>query len=167
MNLKAYVVKKLPDSIKGTAMIRFFGLTKIPLLWFIKPSVLEMGEERCVVKVPLNRKTKNHLNSMYFGVLCAAADCAGGLTAMKYISESGENVSLAFKDFQAEFLKRAEGDTYFTNTQGKEIATFVKTVVESNERHHMPVEIVATVPSKFGEEPVAKFTLTLSLKKKG
>jgi len=32
---------------------------------------------------------------------------------------------------------------------------------------NMPVEVIATVPSKEGEEPVAKFTLTLSLKLKG
>ena len=30
---------QVPDQFKDTAMIRFFGLTKIPLLWFIKPTV--------------------------------------------------------------------------------------------------------------------------------
>ena len=68
---------QVPDSFKDTAMIRLFGLTKIPLLWFISPTVQKMTDEVCEIRVPLNRKTKNHLNSMYFGVLCAAADCAG------------------------------------------------------------------------------------------
>jgi acyl-coenzyme A thioesterase PaaI-like protein len=147
--------------------LRIFGLTKIPLLWFIRPSVHKMNDEVCVVTVPLNRRTKNHLNSMYFGVLCAAADCAGGLTAMKHIRKSGKNISLAFKDFNAEFLKRAEGETFFTNTQGKEIEEFVQKVIVSGERMNMPVEVIATVPSLEGDEPVAKFTLTLSLKLKG
>jgi acyl-coenzyme A thioesterase PaaI-like protein len=114
--------------------------------------------------VPFKRKNKNHLGSLYFGVLCAAADVAGGLTAMKHINDSGKKVSLAFKDFNAEFLKRAEGDTFFTNTQGEEIKEFVEKVIESGERMNMPVQVVATTPSKFGDEPVATFTLTLSLK---
>ena len=125
-----------------------------------------MTDEVCEVKVPLNRRTKNHLNSMYFGVLCAAADCAGGLTAMKHIRKSGKNIALSFKDFHAEFLKRAEGDTVFRNTQGLEIQEFVKQVAESGERMNMPIEVIATVPSLEGDEPVAKFTLTLSLKLK-
>lgn len=158
---------QVPDSFKNTAMIRLFGLTKIPLLWFISPTVQKMTDEVCEIKVPLTRKTKNHLNSMYFGVLCAAADCAGGLTAMKHIRKSGKNIALSFKDFNAEFLKRAEGDTIFTNTQGAEISEFVKKVAESGERMNMPVHVIATVPSLEGDEPVAKFTLTLSLKLKG
>ncbi len=158
---------QVPDQLKDTAMIRFFGLTKIPLLWFIKPTVQKMTDEVCEIKVPLNRRTKNHLDSMYFGVLCAAADCAGGLTAMKHIRKSGRPIALSFKDFHAEFLKRAEGDTIFTNTQGKEIEKFVQEVAASGERMNMPVEVIATVPDKEGDEPVAKFTLTLSLKLKG
>ena len=59
---------QVPDSVKDTALLRLFGLTKIPLLWFIRPSVQKMDDEMCVIKVHLNRRTKNHLNSMYFGI---------------------------------------------------------------------------------------------------
>jgi hypothetical protein len=38
--------------------------------------------------------------------------------------------------------------------------------MDSGERENMPVHITATVPSKLGEEPIAKFVLTLSLKRK-
>ncbi len=164
------VTKKLenfiPQHIRDTALIRIFGFTKIPLLWYIKPVVKFMDEEKCVIVIPLNRRTKNHLNSMYFGVLAAGADCAGGLFAMKHILNSGKKVSLSFKDFHAEFLKRAEGDTHFTCTQGKEVSEFVESILASGERDNMPLEIIATCPDKLGDEPVAKFTLTLSLKRK-
>lgn len=160
------VLNIIPESFRDTAMIRLFGLTQIPLLWFIGPVVEKMTEKECVVKIPLKRKTKNHLGSMYFGVMCAAADAAGGLIAMKHIGLSGKKVALSFKDFHADFLKRAEGDTFFSNNQGEEIEKFVKEVIRSGERMNMPVEVIATVPSKFGNEPVAKFTLTLSLKLK-
>lgn len=154
----------LPSPLKETLLLRAFGFFKIPVLFFISPKVVEMTATRCVVEVKLNRRTKNHLNSMYFGVLAAGADCAAGLMAMRQIDESGKKVSLIFKDFHAEFLKRAEGDVLFTCTQGKEITDLVNQAIETKERVKLPVHVTATVPSKLGDEPVAQFVLGLSLK---
>lgn len=139
------IYNALPDSIRDTALIRAFGFFKIPLLFWISPKVIELSSTRCEVIVPLNRKTKNHLRSMYFGVLAAGADCAGGLFAMKLILESGKNISLAFKDFKAEFHSRAEADTHFICDQGEEIKAFVDKVINSDERHNMPVYIKALI----------------------
>lgn len=102
---------------------------------------------------------------MYFGVLATGADLAGGLVAMKEITESKKKVALSFKDFHAEFLKRAEGDTHFVCTQIPEIKKFVQEVITSGERMNFPVHIEAFCPD-IGPGPVAKFILTLSLKLK-
>lgn len=150
----------------ATLYVRYFGFMKIPLLFFVRPSVLELTTEKVVVKIPLRRRTQNHLKSMYFGALATGADVAGGLIAMKLIRESAQPVSLIFKYLNADFLKRAEGDVYFTCTQGREIAGLVQSALDSEERVEMPVEVIATVPDLLGDEPVAKFTLGLSLKKK-
>ncbi len=164
--LKDSLRQFIPQNIQDTALVRIFGLTKVPMLWYLRPSVVEMDDKKCIIKIPLNRRSKNHLNSMYFGSLCAGADCAGGLFAMKLIMQSGQKIALSFKDFHAEFLKRAEGDTFFTCDQGEEIAEFVSQVIGSEERHNKEMKIIATCPDKLGDEPVAIFTLTLSLKKK-
>lgn len=156
----------MPLLSKETLMLRAFGFFKIPLLFFVSPSVVELTSKRCVVKIPLTRRSRNHLKSMYFGALAAGADCAGGLIAMRLIEDGKHKVSLVFKDFTAEFLKRAEGDVHFTCEQGDELRDFVEKVVASGERMNLPVKVVATVPSMLGDEPVARFTLTLSLKKK-
>ncbi len=150
----------------NTFYVRAFGFRKIPLLFFASPSVLELSDERCVVKIPLCFRTRNHLGSLYFGALAIGADCAGGLIAMKNIEAQGNAVSLIFKDFKASFLKRAEGDTLFTCVQGREIRELVTRAMETGERQNLSVNVVATVPSKSGDEPVAQFELTLSLKKK-
>lgn len=160
------ILSRIPPKYRDTAMIRMFGLLKVPMLFWLRPTVVELSDSRCEVKIPYCRRTKNHLNSMYFGVLAAGADCAGGLAAMKIIESSGVKVSLAFKEFEAKFLKRAEGDTHFICEQGEEISEFVEKVMQSDERHHMPVKIVATCPEKLGDEVVAEFSLMLSLKKK-
>ncbi len=161
------VVDSIPKTLRETFFLRAFGLTKIPMLFFISPTVLELSDEKCVVKVPLSRRSSNHLNSMYFGALAAGADCAGGLIAMRLIHTEGKGqVNLIFKDFKADFLKRAEGDVHFTCTQGKDVGDLVRRAIDSGERVSMPVQVTATVPSLLGEEPVAQFTLTLSLKRR-
>ena len=166
MSAAKKIYEILPDSVRDTALLRAFGFFKVPLINYVSPRVEELSLERTELVIPLKRRTKNHLNSMYFGVLAIGADCAGGLMAMKLIIDSGKNVSLAFKEFHAEYLKRPEADTHFICTQGKEIKEFVDMVLKSDERHNMPVEIIATCPKKLGDEVVARFTLTLSLKKK-
>jgi len=164
--LETYLSKILPENVLATMSVRLFGFTKIPLLLFVRPSVVELTDQKITVKIPLRRRTKNHLRSMYFGALAIGADCSGGLIAMRQIQQSPHTISLVFKTLTAEFLKRAEGDVYFTCTEGAAISTLVKAAEESSERVEMPVHIVATVPEKLGDEPVAKFTLILSLRKR-
>ncbi len=157
----------LPATFRNTTFLRMFTFWKIPLIFWVSPVVEELSETTTRVRIPLNRRTKNHLKSMYFGVLCTGADCAGGLAAMKYIFESGVEVSLAFKEFKAQFLKRAEADVVFECHQGIEIKEFVKRVLASDERHNFPVIIKAYCPSlPEANLPVAEFELMLSLKRK-
>lgn len=154
------------EKLKATLMLRAFGLFKIPMILFVGPRVLHLDKEKCVLKIPLGYRTRNHLGGMYFGTLATGADCAGGLAAMERIKASGANVSLIFKDFHAEFLKRAEADVHFTCTDGARIAEQVDIAVKGTERVSFPVNIIATCPETFGDEPVAKFVLTLSLKRR-
>ena len=151
--------------LRETLSLRAFSFLKIPLIYHIRPTVLEVSEKRIEIKVPLGRRSRNHLNSMYFGALSIGADCAGGLLAMNLIRQKKAKVALVFKDFKAEFLKRAEGDVHFICEQGEEIRNLVEKAVQSGERENMAVNMIATVPSKLGDEPVARFVLTLSLKR--
>ena len=155
-----------PKASLATLYLRYFGLRKIPLLFFVKPSVVAWTPERIVFKIPLRRRTKNHLGSMYFAVLAAGADLAAGFLAMEAIRKSGEPVALIFKNMQADFLKRAEGDVHFTCEDGVLVTDLVQKALETGERVELPVPVVATCPKELGDEPVARFTLTLSLKRK-
>ena len=150
---------------RETVFVRLWALRHVRLLWFVQPSVLELDDQRCVIRIPLTWRTRNHLHSMYFGVLAVGADCAGGLMAMRRIGQRDKRISLIFKDVRAEFLKRAEGHVHFTCEDGAAIAALVDRVATSGERGNLPVRIVATVPASFGDEAVARFELTLSLKR--
>ena len=53
---------------KANLYLNFFGLTKIPLLWFCRPKIIHLDTESVEIKIPLTRRTKNHLNSMYLPI---------------------------------------------------------------------------------------------------
>ena len=154
-----------PSLSKANLYLKFFGLTKIPLLWFCRPKIIQINNESVEIKIPLKRKTKNHLGSMYFGALSVGADITGGFLAMICIKESKRKVALIFKDFKADFLKRAEGDVHFICNDGRAISELVEKTINSGNRESMRVNIDAIVPS-LSQDLVAKFELTLSLKEK-
>lgn len=159
----------MPDwkMIKATWSLRMFAWTRIPLIAAVRPTLVAADAEKCVVKIPLRWFTKNHLRSLYFGALCIGADIAGGLIVMNLIRARQSRVTFLFKDFHAEFHKRAEGATVFVCRDGKMLQALLDRAEASGEREEDTVMVVATVPEKLGEEPVATFRLTISMKRRG
>lgn len=155
------------NSIKETLrqanfFLRHIGMKLIPLIYYVGARVVEASEDRTIIRIPLNRRTKNHLGSMYFGALAIGADVTGAWTAFMLLQESGKAVNIVFKDMQAQFLKRPEGDVHFTCTDGRSIRQMFEATIQDGERKNLNVRVVATVPSMSGDEPVATFDLTLS-----
>lgn len=153
--------------MKPTTMVRLWSLQNVFLLWLTRLRILELTDERCVVKIPLNWITRRRdIRAMYLGTLCMGADVAAGLISFKLVQDRKEKVNFIFKDLKGEFLKRAEGDVYFTNNEGAVVQDLMHRALATGERQEALVHVVATVPSKLGDEPVARFELTLSVKKK-
>ena len=136
------------------------------MIGYCRPRVVNVCDTEVVLSIPLNRRTRNHVGSMYIGAMTVGVDFVTGLTATISIKKSKKNIVLIFKDLKSSFIKRAEGETFFTCNHTKEIEAAVKKVVDSKKRVNIEVPIIATVPEKFGDEPVAEFTITLSMKEK-
>lgn len=151
---------------KETLWVRAWSLRNVFLLFFIKPRILELNNHRCEIVVPLNWRTTRHdIHAMYLGTLCMGADVAGGLIAFSIVGRSRQHVSFIFKDLQADFLKRAEDDVHFICEDGDKIADLIQRTMSTGERQEATVNVVAMVPTKL-QEPVARFALTLSLKRR-
>jgi acyl-coenzyme A thioesterase PaaI-like protein len=151
--------------VKQTVAVRALGL-KIPVLLFLAPQVMELDDEGTAILIQLRYRSRNHLGSMYFGALAAGADLAAGMNAFELIRTRFPRVSIVFKDARMEFLKRADGDVVFRTRDGRKVAAAMEETSRTGERVTIPVEVLATVPSKYGDEPVARFTLGLSMKPK-
>jgi hypothetical protein len=137
------------------------GFFKIPILHYVRPRLIEINDEKVVLKVTLRRRTKNHLNSMYFGALAVGADIAGGLQAFYFAERYGKKISFAFKSSTAQFLKRAETDTFFESNQGAVIVAALKKSMETGERVN---DIVNVIAKNTSGEIVATFEMGISLK---
>ena len=152
--------------IKETLLLRAFTFIKIPLINWLRPVVLRLDDQVCQVRIPLDRRTHNHLGSMYFGALATGADLAGGLVALREIQRSGKRINFVFKSFEGDFLKRATGNVIFTCNDVPFVKDLVNKAANSTERFEGAFNVVATVPEQFGDEPVARFKMTISMKKK-
>ena len=150
--------------MKANIFVKILAFTKIPLMFFCRPKVIEINDQKVIVKIPFRRKVKNHVNSMYFGALAVGADLSGAYLAFHHINKTDKKIKLIFKDFHADFLKRAEGDVHFICNDGDKIKSLIDKVLSEGERCNTTVNVNAFVPSKFKDDPVAKFMLTLSLK---
>lgn len=152
-------------NFRETLALQAFGLLKIPMILFVSPRVVDFTDSRIEVCIPLTRRSRNHLKSMYFGALAVGADCACGLLAMRLINARKEKkISLVFKDMSAQFLKRPEGDVHFICEQGEQIRELVERTASTGERCNLALNITAVVPKISAQDPVATFVLTLSLK---
>ncbi len=153
------------ERLRATVALRMWTWRSIPLISWVRPRVVQMDAARCELCIPLTRRTRNHLGSMYFGALCIGADAAAALLGFRLIRERGARISFVFKDVRGEFLRRPEADVHFACEQGRELQELMDRAEASGERENLLVRIVATAPA-ISPEPVARFELTLSVKKR-
>lgn len=145
----------------------YFGRFQVPLIGHLLPRLIHLDDQSIVIRLPLRRRSRNHLHSMYFGALAVGADLAGGLHGFYHARREKQNVSLVFKSFQAQFLKRPESDVYFVSTQGDAVKAMLQESTQSGKRINRLLPIQAFThyisPEKPGEL-VAEFKLELSIR---
>ncbi|MDI9818745.1 MULTISPECIES: PaaI family thioesterase [unclassified Legionella] len=142
----------------------YFGHFKVPLIGHLKPKLIKLNEREIVAKIPLRRRSKNHLNSMYFGALAIGADLAGGLHSFYHAERAKLNVSVAFKSFQAQFIRRPETDVYFICEQGEQVRAMIEESKQTGQRVNSPIAIRALINYPENPEEIANFSLELSVK---
>lgn len=165
------VVKVFPRSWRDRSelislnfFLKTFTKLNIPLVSWVRARIIELDEEGAVLRIPLTYRTKNHLKSIYFGVLMTGADVVAGVMTMYSIRQSGKNVSMVFRDCYGEFHKRADGHVHFTCMDRKAIEDAIEETISSKDRVNLPLTVNATVPEKHGNTVVASFRMTLSIK---
>jgi len=152
------------QNIKNNLLLSMYVWTKIPLIGFCGPKIIETSNHRAVLKLALGFRTKNHLGAMYFGALAIGSELCIALLAVQKIRESGIKIDFLFKDYKAVFLKRAEGDVHFICEEAQVVVDQINEAKNSSERINRTLTAYAIVPSVSQTEKIASFELTLSVK---
>ena len=103
---------------------------------------------------------------MFFGALASGFDMAPGHLAQAIATTQypNSNLSFIYKDVHINFIKRADGDVHFVCNDGVHISECMRKAIEGKERLTTEVNVIAYVPSKSTDTPVATATLKLSMK---
>lgn len=137
------------------------GVFKIPMIHFVRPKLLTCSPELIQIKIPFRRRTKNHLNSMYFGALNIGADLAAGLFVYYHGQRYNKQVTLAFKSAKSQFLKRPESDVVFSCLEGPLIVNKIEEAINEDIR----INFVLPVSAKNSmNEEVALFDMEVSIR---
>ena len=134
---------------------------RIPLIGYTNPKLLSIDDQSVRVRIRLRRRTKNHLNSMYFGALAVGADIAGGIQVFYFSKMLGKEISFAFKGMNAQFIKRAESDIIFESTQGELVKAAIDKSIAEKIRVNESIEVRAINDA---QEIVAKFDMIISVR---
>ena len=137
------------------------GRFKIPMLGYTGLKLEDIDDEKAIVKIKLKRRTKNHLNSMYFGALAVGADVAGGVHAFYFAQKHNKKVSFAFKGMSCEFIKRAESDCTFISKDGKKVENAILKSIATGDRINDTTHVDVFDAEK---ELVATFEMIVSVK---
>lgn len=122
-------LKKLQFYIQATSFFR------VPLLFFCFPKVISLTPS-AKVKIPLNWFTKNHYRSMYFGALCMGAELSIALPLLNEMFIQKKRLQFIFKDFQADFIKRADDHVIFEFANASEVLDLLADCEQQKTRLH-------------------------------
>lgn len=87
---------------------------KLPLAACAGLRLQELGETRCVVRLPGGWRTQNPFRSTYFAAQAMAAEMSTGAPAMVLLQGAPASISMLVRGLSASFTKKATGPTLFT-----------------------------------------------------
>ena len=145
---------------KAQRDVMMLGLFKIPMLLFCRPRVEHIDDHVVRIRIPLKRRTRNHLKSMYIAVFSIGADIAAGILAFDKLRGTERKASVIFKSFKAMYHKRAMDDVIFSSESGPLIDQMIEQCIETGVRQNQLIPIKAYCDN----ELVAEMEIELSIK---
>ena len=70
------------EQSKYNLFLWYFSWTQVRLIYYCRPKIFDVTEEGVELFMPLDRRTRNHVKSMYIGAMVVGVDMVTGFTAM-------------------------------------------------------------------------------------
>ena len=143
--------------VRHPLKFRLFLLSRLPAAYFSGVRIREISEHSCQATVPFKWLTKNPFRSTYFASLAMAAEMTTGVLGLMQIYKREPSVSMLVVKVDSSYLKKADGRTRFTCTDG---ALFEKAVDESIHSGESRTVTARSVGVNARGETVAEFYIT-------
>ncbi len=112
---------------------KLFLLTKLPMGFIAGLRVEKASEEECIVSVPYRWMNANPFKSIYFAVLCMAAELSTGLPSRACVHNANPSVSMLVTSMNAQFTKKAKGRIRFVCSDMQKIFQAVQQTKQTGE----------------------------------
>lgn len=113
--------------------INVFLFFKLPSAFWTGVRVQSIDENTCVVRLKYRWINQNPFRSIFWAVQGMAAELTTGALVMKFIQESGENISMLVASNKGSFSKKATGKIIFTCKEGKLIKEAIHKAISTGE----------------------------------
>lgn len=161
MNLMKFLVKHFPQKAWEIRLLAFKATT--PMLVYVAPEIVEINQEFTKIKVPLNFRTKNGFDSMFFAAIAAGIDLTGGFYGFGVAEEN--QVGVLYKDVSIQFKRRVDEDLILVTKDNRKVSEAIVAAASSGERISIPVSVDGFSLGYSSDMPVVSATATLSAKK--
>ncbi len=138
-------------------------LTKLPMAFVSGLKLKSITPQQAIVSVKFKWINQNPFKSIYFAVLCMAAELSTGILAFSQVYKRNPSISMLVVKLDVEFYKKAIGTIYFTCNDGDKIINAINESIEKGIGTLVQCESIGR--NIVGEE-VAKFNITWSFKAK-
>jgi len=110
---------------------------KAPYFASIRPSVIELDANRCVIEIPHRRAVQNHIGTVHAIALCNLAEMVAGLCA-----EASLPVSMRWipKGMEVEYVAKAKG-------RMRAIGSPSVPAIHAEQGYELPIKISITDPA--------------------
>ncbi len=107
-----------------------------PYFGSIRPRVIELEPDRCVIEIPHRRSVQNHIGTVHAIALCNLAEMVAGL-----LSEASLPTSMRWipKGMEVEYLAKASGRMRATGTPAV-------AAVHAEHGYELPIKVSVTDP---------------------
>lgn len=116
-----------------TPNLNKFIFFKVPSAYLSGVRFQNITEESCTTTVRYRWISKNPFNSIYFAILCMAAELATGALVMRGIKNSNKKISMLILNQKASFTKKAKGKIAFTCTDATLINQTIEKLITTQE----------------------------------
>ena len=113
--------------------IRYFTLSKLPLVYFSGIRITTIDADRVEASVKLKWINQNPFRSMFWAVQGMAAELTTGVLLMREINAQKSSVSMLLVETKASFSKKAKGKIVFSCDESKSAKDLIKKAISTGD----------------------------------